>query len=173
MNAGSNGSDDPPPPKPSRYPHSCDGSTSNSSQSSSAVEHTGVSTYIVAQNPEVLVHLLKENESRGLNPSVYTTPASAFNTLAVDFKTLQPDGSNGAMSACNSTQSLNNELGDSEDHQSFNTVNTASCTSTLPRNFGGRGGGKGVGRQVAGSSGDLECSDEVAVAPDGVKVITE
>lgn len=44
-----------------------------------------MSTYIVAQNPEVLVQLLRENERRGLNPSVYTTPANAFNTLAVDF----------------------------------------------------------------------------------------
>lgn len=42
-------------------------------------------TYIVAQNPEVLAHLMKENESRGFCPSAYTTPASVFNTLAVDF----------------------------------------------------------------------------------------
>ena len=40
----------------------------------------------MAQNPEVLVQLLRENESRGISPSVYTTPASAFNTLAVDFE---------------------------------------------------------------------------------------
>lgn len=43
-------------------------------------------TYIVAQNPEVLAHLMKENESRGLCPSAYTTPASVFNTIAVDFE---------------------------------------------------------------------------------------
>ncbi|XP_054275381.1 focal adhesion kinase 1-like isoform X6 [Macrosteles quadrilineatus] len=80
MSWGSNGSDDPPPPKPSRYP----GVSDSLSTASTAVvgAEPSVSTYIVAQNPEVLVHLLKENEARGLNPSVYTTPASAFNTLA-------------------------------------------------------------------------------------------
>uniref|UniRef100_A0A1B6D3T2 non-specific protein-tyrosine kinase n=1 Tax=Clastoptera arizonana TaxID=38151 RepID=A0A1B6D3T2_9HEMI len=85
MSWGSSGSDDPPPPKPSRYPNCNDVSASNSSLASTSVpasDRATVSTYIVAQNPEVLAHLLRENESRGLNPSVYTTPASAFNTLA-------------------------------------------------------------------------------------------
>lgn len=85
MSWGSSGSDDPPPPKPSRVPNASDVSASNSSLGSSAISGNNgatVSTYIVAQNPEVLVHLLRENENRGLNPSVYTTPASAFNTLA-------------------------------------------------------------------------------------------
>lgn len=45
----------------------------------------GPQTYIVAQNPEVLAHLMKENESRGLCPSAYTTPASVFNTVSVEF----------------------------------------------------------------------------------------
>lgn len=45
-------------------------------------------TYIVAQNPEVLAHLMRENESRGSNftPAAYTAPASVFNTVAVDFE---------------------------------------------------------------------------------------
>ncbi|XP_018911355.2 focal adhesion kinase 1 isoform X1 [Bemisia tabaci] len=60
-----------PPPKPSR----------NLINDETSSQPGAVSTYIVAQNPEVLVHLLKENEARGVNPSVYTTPASAFNTL--------------------------------------------------------------------------------------------
>ena len=38
--------------------------------------------YIVAKYSEVLSQLMKENEER-VNPSDYTTPASAFNTLAV------------------------------------------------------------------------------------------
>lgn len=38
--------------------------------------------YIVAKDSEVLSQLMKENEER-VNPSDYTTPASAFNTLAV------------------------------------------------------------------------------------------
>lgn len=42
-------------------------------------------TYIIAQNPAVLAHLMRENEKRGMNPSAYTTPASVFNVLAVDF----------------------------------------------------------------------------------------
>lgn len=45
-----------------------------------------VSTYIVAQSPEVLAQLLKDNQARGVCPSVYTTPASPFNTLAVQFQ---------------------------------------------------------------------------------------
>lgn len=43
-------------------------------------------TYIVAQNPLVLAHLLRENQARPLDPQAYTTPASVFNTLTVDFK---------------------------------------------------------------------------------------
>lgn len=42
-------------------------------------------TYIVAQNPEVLARLIKENEQRA-NPAAYTTPASVFNTVAVEFE---------------------------------------------------------------------------------------
>ena len=45
-----------------------------------------VSTYIVAQSPEVLAQLLKDNQARGVCPSVYTTPATAFNSLAVQFQ---------------------------------------------------------------------------------------
>lgn len=48
-------------------------------------------TYIIAQNPAVLAQLMRENESRSLNPSAYTTPASVFNTLAVDFDTERTD----------------------------------------------------------------------------------
>lgn len=42
-------------------------------------------TYIIAQNPAVLAQLMRENEKRGMNPSAYTTQASVFNVLAVDF----------------------------------------------------------------------------------------
>ncbi|XP_055838263.1 uncharacterized protein LOC129906508 [Episyrphus balteatus] len=41
-------------------------------------------TYIIAQNSTVLARLMMENENRSINPSCYTTPASVFNTLAVD-----------------------------------------------------------------------------------------
>lgn len=72
------GADDVPPPKPSRQPQN----TTEQSQLSTAP----VSTYIVAQSPEVLAQLLKDNQARGVCPSVYTTPASPFNTLAVQFQ---------------------------------------------------------------------------------------
>ncbi|XP_031785611.1 focal adhesion kinase 1 isoform X3 [Nasonia vitripennis] len=45
-----------------------------------------VSTYIVAQSPEVLAQLMKESQARGVCPSVYTTPATPFNSLAVQFQ---------------------------------------------------------------------------------------
>lgn len=48
-------------------------------------------TYIVAQTPEVLAHLMKENETRGFCPSAYNTPASVFNTVAVDFDSKDQD----------------------------------------------------------------------------------
>lgn len=76
--------------------------SSNASLNSAAGAAPSVSTYIVAQNPEVLMQLMRENESRGLNPAVYTTPASAFNTLAVDFKDKGPCHS---PSTCSLTQS--------------------------------------------------------------------
>ncbi|CAK9830355.1 Focal adhesion kinase 1 [Anthophora retusa] len=73
------GADDVPPPKPSRQPQN----TTDQSQLTAAAP---VSTYIVAQSPEVLAQLLKDNQTRGVCPSVYTTPASPFNTLAVQFQ---------------------------------------------------------------------------------------
>lgn len=73
----SNGSDPEPmpPPKPPRI----------EPQRGNPSESNQPTTYIVAQNPELLTQLLRENEARGVNAAAYTTPASAFNTLAVDF----------------------------------------------------------------------------------------
>lgn len=48
-------------------------------------------TYIVAQNPLVLAHLLRENQARSLDPQAYTTPASVFNTVSVDFAESLPE----------------------------------------------------------------------------------
>lgn len=48
-------------------------------------------TYIVAQNPLVLAHLLRENQARALHPQAYTTPASVFNTVSVDFAETLPE----------------------------------------------------------------------------------
>ena len=126
-----------------------------------------VSSYIVAQNPEVLVHLLKETESRGINPSVYTTPASAFNTIAVDFKENTGSGcsefsnTDKTISVGNSLQSLNSLSSDiSVAHSSvcveppapapikYLTQETCAAIAgsaaiinkSLPRNFGFGGG---------------------------------
>ncbi|XP_043249664.1 focal adhesion kinase 1 isoform X4 [Colletes gigas] len=52
------GADDVPPPKPSRQPQN----TTDQSQLTAAAP---VSTYIVAQSPEVLAQLLKDNQTRG------------------------------------------------------------------------------------------------------------
>lgn len=60
---------------------------------STSVQAAGAApqTYIVAQNPLVLAHLLRENQARALEPQAYTTPASVFNTVAVDFAESLPE----------------------------------------------------------------------------------
>ena len=47
----------------------------------------GVTSYLVASSPEVLSHLLRENEARGdqFNPALYTNPANALNITKIDF----------------------------------------------------------------------------------------
>ena len=82
------GESDEPPPKPSRTPMT--DSTSKLFQlplnEGDKVEiEAPAMTYIVAENPAILAQLMRENEKRGLNPSAYTTPASVFNVLAVEF----------------------------------------------------------------------------------------
>ncbi|XP_066151568.1 focal adhesion kinase 1 isoform X1 [Euwallacea fornicatus] len=67
-----------PPPKPLRHQETSSLVTTNST-------NLVPQTYIVAQNPEVLAHLMRENENRGITPAMYTIPASVFNTVAVDF----------------------------------------------------------------------------------------
>lgn len=78
--------DDDGPPKP---PKPMSDSTSKLFQLADVDENgeNGASmTYIIAQNPQVLAKLMRENERRMVNPSSYTTPASVFNVLAVDFQ---------------------------------------------------------------------------------------
>ncbi|XP_039745848.1 focal adhesion kinase 1 isoform X4 [Pararge aegeria] len=57
---------DEPPPKPSRP----------STNLTAAVESGGPQTYIVAQSPQVLAQLLRDNPARA-DPHAYTTPASS------------------------------------------------------------------------------------------------
>ncbi|XP_049879797.1 focal adhesion kinase 1 isoform X3 [Pectinophora gossypiella] len=64
---------DEPPPKPSRPATNLTAADSTSVQAAGAAPQT----YIVAQNPLVLAHLLRENQSRALDPQAYTTPASS------------------------------------------------------------------------------------------------
>jgi len=121
---GSNGSLDDPlaPPKPSRQP---------------SVDHNKtelpVSTYIVAQNAEVLAHLLRENEQRGVNPSVYTTPATGFNTVTVDF--LNDIDDDKTISAGNSILSMDSVGLIPMDGGSCATGQLSTTNKTLPRNF--------------------------------------
>ncbi|KAJ8710779.1 hypothetical protein PYW08_009294 [Mythimna loreyi] len=63
---------DEPPPKPQRP-------SNNIAVSDGAPAAAGgaAQTYIVAQNPLVLAHLLRENQARALHPQAYTTPASS------------------------------------------------------------------------------------------------
>nr|XP_022914028.1 focal adhesion kinase 1 isoform X5 [Onthophagus taurus] len=68
------GEDMPPPPKPSRYPMQ---GVDSVSLASGPTTNPVSQTYIIAKNPEVLAHLMKENENRGFSPSAYTTPASS------------------------------------------------------------------------------------------------
>ncbi|XP_050668127.1 focal adhesion kinase 1 isoform X2 [Leptidea sinapis] len=74
------------PPKPCRpaadRPAPMDATTGSSG---------GPQTYIVAQNPLVLAHLLRENQTRAIHPQAYVTPASVFNTVAVDFAQTLPE----------------------------------------------------------------------------------
>lgn len=80
---------DEPPPKPSRTPMTDSSSRlfQMPSMDNEMSENGGGAqmTYIVAQNPAVLAKLMRENENRVINPSAYTTPASVFNVLGVDF----------------------------------------------------------------------------------------
>ncbi|KAJ8673206.1 hypothetical protein QAD02_004468 [Eretmocerus hayati] len=61
-------------------------SSSAAAAAAAAAATAPVSTYIVAESPEVLAQLMKESQARGVCPSVYTTPATAFNSLAVGFQ---------------------------------------------------------------------------------------
>ena len=83
------GESDEPPPKPSRTPMTDSSSKLFQMSSMDGEKPEGESaagmTYIVAQNPAILAQLMRENEKRGLNPAAYTTPASVFNVLAVEF----------------------------------------------------------------------------------------
>lgn len=85
--------DNSPPPKPSRIPGLDPSAKIPSSEN--IVENTEIApqTYIIAQNAAVLAQLMKDNENRTFNPSVYTTPASVFNTLAVDIDSSKKDPS--------------------------------------------------------------------------------
>jgi len=78
----------------------------------------------VAQNAEVLAHLLKENEQRGVvNPSVYTTPATGFNTVTVDFL---------------------NDIDDDKTISAGNSILSMDSVGLIPMDGGGGGGGVAV-----------------------------
>ncbi|XP_042209507.1 uncharacterized protein LOC121857491 isoform X2 [Homarus americanus] len=91
------GSDE-PPPKPARVPMMSGGRGHTSTPpppsglgspplyAPSQVSSSGPTTYIVAQTPEVLSQLMRDNHNRAANaPGSYISPASVLNTLPVDF----------------------------------------------------------------------------------------
>ncbi|XP_035706002.1 focal adhesion kinase 1 isoform X8 [Folsomia candida] len=83
MSWASSASDEQAPPKPPRIERPVLGDQQ---------QQQAMTTYIVAQNPEILTQLMRESEQRGVNPaSMYSTPASAFNTIA-DLKNRSLDG---------------------------------------------------------------------------------
>lgn len=71
MSWGSNDSDEAPPPKPSRQ--------LPLDRASPPPPAPPLQTYIVAQSPEVLARLMRDNEGRA-PPGSYTAPASVLNT---------------------------------------------------------------------------------------------
>jgi len=83
----------------------------------------------------VLAHLLKENEQRGVvNPSVYTTPATGFNTVTVDF--LNDVDDDKTISAGNSILSMDSVgLIPMDGGNGGGVAVQPSTNKTLPRNF--------------------------------------
>ncbi|XP_043208526.1 focal adhesion kinase 1-like isoform X3 [Amphibalanus amphitrite] len=73
MSWGSNDSDERPPPKPPRLP------AGDRCSPPPPAPPAPLQTYIVAQSPEVLARLMRDNAGRAQAGS-YTTPASALNT---------------------------------------------------------------------------------------------
>lgn len=109
----------------------------------STVAEPGPQTYIVAQNPEVLAHLIRENESRGgsFTPAAYTAPASVFNTVAVDFEKKIDDQP--VLKTCpipvQTLQKLDPEVGLEEAIVVSNTT-TPTKKGTLERTASSKGG---------------------------------
>lgn len=81
-----------------------------------------------------------------MNPSVYTTPASAFNTLTVDFKE-KLGGGNSVRNSILSLNSLSSSLSENFPHSTQssselrlvpNQLSSSASNKSLPRNFGGK-----------------------------------
>lgn len=97
----------------------------------SQVSSSGPTTYIVAQNPEVLSQLMRDNHNRAANaPGSYNSPASVLNTLPVDFLT-----SPRSPPATGSSQS--------NPHSPFSTLSHPHSSHSLPPHHSGGGSGGG------------------------------
>ncbi|XP_063707985.1 focal adhesion kinase 1 isoform X2 [Culicoides brevitarsis] len=66
--------DDNAPPKPARP--NLDGTLMPLNEGDVGKPPTSPQTYIIAQNPAVLAHLMRENEKRGINAAMYTAPVT-------------------------------------------------------------------------------------------------
>lgn len=133
------GGDDTPPPKPTRVPQTDSLSMLSLGEGSSTPQ-----TYIIAQNAAVLAQLMRENENRPLNPSAYTTPASVFNTLAVDIDASKSEPQINEspilplktlmLPACELLK-LNPMIENESDSIPTNLINVVDQTQTIPSQF--------------------------------------
>ncbi|XP_066989476.1 uncharacterized protein Fak isoform X11 [Macrobrachium rosenbergii] len=129
---------DEPPPKPSRVPIMSGGRGLASTPpppsglvspplyAPSQVSNSGPTTYIVAQNPEVLSQLMRDNHNRAANaPGSYISPASAINTLPVDF--------------VSSPRSPPAATSQSNPHSPFSTLSHPHSSHSMPSHQSGSG----------------------------------
>ncbi|XP_075170034.1 protein tyrosine kinase 2 Fak [Haematobia irritans] len=92
---------DMPPSKPSKTPQLIG---DNSKFTGPGGDKTALSpqTYIIAQNPEILARLMKENENRIINPAAYTTPASKSRKTSTSRDVVEPNSHHTSPSLCSS-----------------------------------------------------------------------
>ncbi|XP_037077346.1 focal adhesion kinase 1-like isoform X2 [Pollicipes pollicipes] len=163
MSWGSNDSDEPPPPpKPSRQP----------APERAASPSAPLQTYIVAQSPEVLARLMRDNETRA-HAGSYTAPASALNTkpplppeelerrLELEQSELRERLERQQRQMAEDRLWLNSEENELRQRLSLATSSDRSDTESVEGGGGGGGGG--------GARGVSPCHSSTEPATDGSK----
>ncbi|XP_013100344.1 focal adhesion kinase 1 isoform X2 [Stomoxys calcitrans] len=127
----SNSEMDMPPSKPSKTPQLVG---DNSKFAGTSGDKTALSpqTYIIAQNPEILARLMKENENRIINPAAYTTPASKTRKTSLSRDMDTPSSHHASPSLCSS---LNDNVTNSSSSLSENNCYPLTNSSNLKTNF--------------------------------------